>query len=339
MEKSLKKIEVIDNAIDIEALEKITSIARYGYGWNSSKVLPISQQGHWNVLLTGRQLYARDERKISLQANDPLVEKLDPLIVPFWHKTKELFGARRLCRGYLNGYTYGTDAYLHVDTDYTEYPQDHDCILETVMFYLNSTWNPDYAGETVFVEDDDIIKSVLPKPGRVVCFSSDILHGARPLSRACYLLRQVLVFKTVVDKYSEEDAISFLQQHASEIPHSDTSLFVHLTNTFEMMKAMEFPRQACLAGLFHSIYDTEFFKAGLNFSREQIRDVIGKKAEEIVYQFCTLRPRKQHILSPETINQYELAAVEYANLLEQSQRFDIMDFDYVNQLKAIIKRD
>lgn len=338
MEKGVKKVYCIDDAIPVEMLEQLTKQAQFSYGWKSAKSIPLEQQGHWNILLTPGQFRSANERNIALQGTD-LSENLESIIKPFWEKTIELFGPRRLCRAYINGYTYGTDAYLHPDTDYKEYPQDHDCKMETVMFYINSTWDPNYAGETVFVENGDIFQSILPKPGRAVCFDSEVLHGARPLSRACYLLRQVLVFKTVVDKYSEENARDFLINLTDQIPHSMGSFYEHLSNTCEILKALKIQRHVYLAGLFHSIYNTEYFQPELNVTREQIQNLIGKRAENLVYQFCTLHPRKQHILSSDTPNQYELAAIEYANILEQSERIDIKDLDYVNQLKVIIKRD
>lgn len=338
MEESVKKVYYIDNAIPVEMLEQLTKHTQFSYGWKSTQSIPLEQQGHWNVLLTPGQFRSANERDIALQGTD-LSETLETHIKPFWEKAVELFGPRRLCRAYMNGYTYGTDAYLHPDTDYKEYPQDHDCKMETIMFYINSKWDPNYAGETVFVENGDIFSSVLPKPGRVVCFDSEVLHGARPLSRACYLLRQVLVFKTVVDKHSEETAREFLTNLTKQIPHSMGLFYDHLSNTCEILKALRQQRYVCLAGLFHSIYDTEYFQTELNIAREQIQSIIGKRAENLAYQFCTLRPRKQHILSSQTPNQYELAAIEYANILEQSERADIKDLDYINQLKVIIKRD
>lgn len=52
---------------------------------------------------------------------------------------------------------------------------------KTVLFYLNDEWNPNWGGETVFYDENfDIIKSILPKPGRCIIFDGRIPHSARP---------------------------------------------------------------------------------------------------------------------------------------------------------------
>ena len=66
----------------------------------------------------------------------------------------------------------------------------------TVMFYTNSKWHRDWGGETVFYDfDDNIIKSVLPKAGRVVSFDGRIPHSARPPVTAAYEPRYITVMK------------------------------------------------------------------------------------------------------------------------------------------------
>jgi len=73
----------------------------------------------------------------------------------------------------------------------------------------------------------------------------------------------------------------------------------------------------------------------LDITREQVANVIGKHAENLVYQFCTVRPRRSYILSG-VGDAKQLAAIEYANLMEQSQRLSI-DMSYVSQLKNIME--
>jgi hypothetical protein len=331
----MARIDIVDAAVTAEQIQPfITNPLHFKFGWPSNiKLGP--DQGHWNYTFT-KYVSIEKEIETALQATDLSVD-LDPVYQPFWDATVSLFGPRRLCRGYFNGYTYGTDAYLHRDVDYSKFPADRECNMETVLFYLNDEWDPNYGGETVFVEKENIIKSVLPKQGRAICFDSNIYHGARPLSRKCFKLRQVLVFKTAVDTYPEKAALDFIYKLTYDVPHSGMTLFEHLSETYQIMITMGFPRYACLAGLYHSVYDTEFFNAGLNISREEVKSLIGEKAEGLVYQFCTLRPRKQHILASDTDNQYALAAIEYANLIQQSERIRI-DGAYVSALKNIIKK-
>ena len=66
----------------------------------------------------------------------------------------------------------------------------------TVMFYTNNEWHRDWGGETVFYDFDfNIIKSVLPKPGRVVSFDGRIPHSARPPVTDSHKPRYITVMK------------------------------------------------------------------------------------------------------------------------------------------------
>lgn len=50
----------------------------------------------------------------------------------------------------------------------------------TYMVYVNPEWDVSMGGETIFIENGEIIGSVVPKFGRLLMFSGDILHSARP---------------------------------------------------------------------------------------------------------------------------------------------------------------
>jgi hypothetical protein len=65
----------------------------------------------------------------------------------------------------------------------------------TVMYYLNHDWNLKFSGETVFFNNKEIIKSIIPKPGRIVIFDGNIEHCARDVRRDVNDLRMVLTFK------------------------------------------------------------------------------------------------------------------------------------------------
>lgn len=106
-------------------------------------------------------------------------------------KQLNVFDFLTLQRVYASANPYGTVHDIHQD-----YGTDlHKGI--TVMYYLNRYWEPSYAGETVFlnVEKNDIIKSILPKPGRVIMFDGGCPHGARDTRRDVNDLRMVLTFK------------------------------------------------------------------------------------------------------------------------------------------------
>ena len=117
-------------------------------------------------------------------------------------------GKRCLLKAYVNGYTYGTDAYLHRDDSWITKQYGKNSVSETIIVYLNENWNPDWAGETVIVsEEGEIELSILPKKNKVLVFDSNKLHAARPVSRSCPELRMVLVLKTVDEKCLNKEVV------------------------------------------------------------------------------------------------------------------------------------
>jgi len=70
----------------------------------------------------------------------------------------------------------------------------------TNLIYLNPGWNADLHGETVFLDADEFIISVVPKFGRLVVFDGDIDHSARPPSPNVHGARYTFAIKTAVDE-------------------------------------------------------------------------------------------------------------------------------------------
>lgn len=98
---------------------------------------------------------------------------------------------------------------------------------------------------------------------------------------------------------------------AKEVEHSGRTLYDHLKGTHDILQQWKSPAEVCLAGLFHSIYGTEYFKhASLPLDRRHVlQELIGAKAEELAYQFCTT-PRAE-------LKGTSLLAIKHANQLEQ----------------------
>ena len=96
----------------------------------------------------------------------------------------------KLDRCYASASPYGTVHEIH-----TDYVEPHQGI--TVMYYLNSNWDFQLGGETVFFDifKKDIIKSIIPKPGRVIVFDGGYPHCARETVRNFNDLRMVVTFK------------------------------------------------------------------------------------------------------------------------------------------------
>ena len=151
-------------------------------------------------------------------------------------------------RCYLNAHTYGTDGYFHADS---QRPDEH-----TMIVYINDYWEPDWAGETVFLgEDGDIIKAVLPRHNRVVLFPSDIEHAGRSVSRKCMVLRKTLIFKVRKRRGNDFEKVSAFLQKAGAVGrgHGTGTLHDHLVRTFSMLEAKGLDRSVCFGSGLHAI--------------------------------------------------------------------------------------
>lgn len=115
----------------------------------------------------------------------------------------------------------------------------------------------------------------------------------------------------------------FLKNLTKDIPHSGKSFYQHLYETGLLLYKMGEPKYICDAGLYHSIYDTSYFKTNLNINRNKIKQLIGEKSEYLVYTFCNLgKDRTSTLINDNTIPKeiyIDLLKIEYANLIEQNK--------------------
>ena len=300
------------------------------FGWKSTNAKK-DDYGHWNNLILNCS-YLEPFDHFSM----PFIEKHQE-VKYLWSVLKPLIGERILLRCYINAYTFGTDAYAHLDDYWINEKFGNDTLSETIIVYLNEKWDIDWCGETVIYNDQrEIESSVLPKFGRALIFNSNKLHAARPLSRICPVLRSILVFKTADIKINSS-RINFLLKNTVDKPNSGRTFFEHLFNTMLKLEAVKAGEDVCLAGLFHSIYDTEFFSANLNISRNTVRDLIGEYSEKLVFEFCNLKNRLQVLLNNENLYQdkflKDLLLIERANLMDQN-----INNSYNDQIKQISEK-
>jgi len=99
---------------------------------------------------------------------------------------------------------------------------------------------------------------------------------------------------------SETQTVRWVQAQTWKIPHSGVTLFDHLFNTYCLLKDWHMPPAVRLAGLCHSIYETQYFTnvdlRDKQISREQIQALIGVEAEDLVHWFCTTKDRTPTII-------------------------------------------
>lgn len=95
----------------------------------------------------------------------------------------------KIIRCYANAHTPGLEGRVHID--------DRREGTTTVIYYPMMAWNVDWGGDTMFWDhiNKEIIRAIIPKPNRIIVFSSNIWHSMRPLSRYCPMLRITLMFK------------------------------------------------------------------------------------------------------------------------------------------------
>lgn len=125
--------------------------------------------------------------------------------------------------------------------------------------------------------------------------------------------------------------------------HGTRSLMEHLEGVHLILIEAKSEEVVCNAGLFHSVYGTFVYRTKLieNSEREKVQAMIGLRAEELVWTFCSLpRPNILEMsLNCENHNWFsekvecrhsthkqlwsDLLRLECANMLEQSalQRF------------------
>jgi len=91
---------------------------------------------------------------------------------------------------------------------------------------------------------------------------------------------------------------------ADSVSHSGRTLYDHLVGTHDLLLEWGALRHVRLAGLFHSIYGTVYFKPQCLQptlkNRELVSELIGEKAERLAYIFCVVDRRDILDLNLET---------------------------------------
>lgn len=87
----------------------------------------------------------------------------------------------------------------------------------------------------------------------------------------------------MIDKFQELEKLG-----AGEFEHLDGSLIDHLKGTRDLLKKWNASVELQEAGLYHAAYGTAGFdQAFVSIElRSKIGNILGKAAEEIVYQYC-----------------------------------------------------
>jgi hypothetical protein len=138
-----------------------------------------------------------------------------------------------------------------------------------------------------------------------------------------------------------EKRLRFLRNANTQgMPHTDGALLDHLLGTRRLLVEWEARPAVCDAGLFHSVYGTEYYelKAVPLTMRHEVQQLIGEEAESLAWLFCMMRRetllenvkqrgnfRAQHRLTDEwlpltEIQFQDLLTITLANSLESFPR-------------------
>jgi hypothetical protein len=178
-------IVVVDEALPpdaYEALAKFVAAEPMVYGSRSNA--RTDPHGHWSGKFSAAGRHNLADVGYVLEGNQAFAA-----LNAAWNILRDAhLNQSLLIRCYLNGYTYGTDGYFHVDSERAD--------EQTALLYMNDNWDADWGGETAFLDArGEIVESVLPRKNRAVIFPSHVRHAGRGVLRKCMVLRQTLIYK------------------------------------------------------------------------------------------------------------------------------------------------
>lgn len=332
-----KKIEIFDNALTFEerfflynyALNSKYQLSRYTDTTPESSKYPKTLQCDFNL---------KDILNSNILRNDTVQSYL-----------KE--NGLRVYRAYIN---------LCIPSDIYKYHIDGNSHGKTCLYYMNTDWMPEWEGETIFSMDRmniDYSSSFIP--GRLIFFDPTIPHKSTQPSYDAKYHRFVLVLK-LVNKFNtsysnsfhasdfnfsdkvkmtehEKDCIDFAFKHTNHLQHYNNTLFNHLLNTFYILKNMGAESDVCLAGLFHSVFGTDFYNSSFQIPEITLKKLIGDRSFFIVKTMCandrTFNILDNHSNLPEQVWK-DVLQVFYANLIEMSYYSDQSNYDVLFHAKA-----
>ena len=176
----MNKLKIYDNVLEDHVAELIHLQMKevyWKYDYNSKKG---EVNKHWHVLC------GNDENEVIQNGFD--------FVLPLWNAAfykydfKNTYDVETYKRIYLNSHTHGIEPHEHTD--------DGDF---TMIYYPRLDWERDWGGGTRV--DEDLVPYV---GNRLIVFNAKIPHQAMPVSRQCYELRTVVVFKTYISGANDE---------------------------------------------------------------------------------------------------------------------------------------
>lgn len=128
----------------------------------------------------------------------------------------------------------------------------------------------------------------------------------------------------------------YLYRWTHEVPHvRGRNFYQHLRNCFTILVKLNCPRYLCIAGLWHSAYDTTGFENPLKekFPEDIVDKFVGHEANELVKKFGALQqPRVDTIIN---LGDTDCAYLDWANCEDLND--DGMHDYNIKRLKDMIR--
>lgn len=248
---------------------------------------------------------------------------------------------------------------------YTYHNDSYTCEIPTGLYYANLNWDPTWEGETHFSNDqmNDILFSSSFIPGRLIIFDGNIPHKSSqpgPLAefyRFVFTIKfskkgdleknffnsikiEDFIYKKDINLTDiEQNVLNYLKIKSNGIMHTrNYTLYDHLVNTFYILKNLNQSQNVCFAGLLHSIYGTEYFNPNIFPEEQEIIELIGEEANQLIKYF-SIQNRDFNIIENafnlDNKNQLALLYVLYANYIEQSYR-QVIDRNIICRIRSKI---
>ena len=175
-------------------LDLIRAIPTWTLGTNDQydRAALVEGHAHWHLSHAPDMIYGRSLDPAGYGPRQSITPTIDRPYYQGWRNVWSVLTwlfdrpELELLRIRLTATPYGADACSHVDSTAPD--------EVTILVSANMEWNLNWGGETVlFNEDGEVIRTVIPKPGRAFVFRSTAQHSARPLARSCPALRYMLV--------------------------------------------------------------------------------------------------------------------------------------------------
>jgi len=136
----------------------------------------------------------------------------------------------------------------------------------------------------------------------------------------------------------------------AEVTHDSHVPFLsHLIGTRRVLAEWGSGPELCDAGLFHSVYGTEYFDLETEVSRAEVSDLIGARAERLAWLWCTIRRDEidpttgvtvdRHTGAPIVLDPRELgdiATLWAADTVEQLHRMNPDERRFSDGLTAVL---